>query len=179
MALLQKQLYIKKSTIPNAGKGLFTKKPISKGTRIIEYTGRRSKWKDVKDEDGKNGYIFYINRNHVIDALRTMRAFARYANDARGLVRIKGLLNNSDYVVDGLKAYIEAKRDIPAGGEILVDYGKDYWKVIRENIKLRVEEAKKEAKQKRNGVTVKNGTKHKALANAKRIKHAKRMKHES
>jgi SET domain-containing protein len=68
MALLKKQLYIKKSKIPNAGKGLFTKKPIAKGTRIIEYTGRRTKWKDVKDEDGKNGYIFYINRNHVIDA---------------------------------------------------------------------------------------------------------------
>ena len=69
MALLKKQLYIKKSKIPNAGKGLFTKKPIAKGTRIIEYTGKRTKWKDVKDEDGKNGYIFYINRNHVIDAL--------------------------------------------------------------------------------------------------------------
>ena len=119
MALLKKQLYIKKSKIPNAGKGLFTKKPIAKGTRIIEYTGRRTKWKDVKDEDGKNGYIFYINRNHVIDALPTTKAYARYANDARGLVRIKGMLNNSDYIVDGLKAYIESKKDIPAGGEIL------------------------------------------------------------
>lgn len=178
MALLQKQLYIKKSTIPNAGQGLFTKKPIAKGTRIVEYLGRRTKWKDVKDEDGKNGYIFYINRNHVIDALRTKKAYARYANDARGLVRIKGLLNNSDYVVDGLKAYIEAKKDIPAGAEILVDYGKDYWKVIRENIRLRTEEEKKkQAKQKTNGVASKrNGTTHKALANAKRLKHAKRMK---
>jgi uncharacterized protein len=171
MALLKKQLYIKKSGIPNAGKGLFTKKPIPKGTRIIEYTGKRTKWKDVKDEDGKNGYIFYINRNHVIDALPTIKAYARYANDARGLVRIKGLLNNSDYIVDGLKAYIESKRDIPAGGEILVDYGKDYWKVIRENIKLRKEE-EKEAKQKRNGtVSKKNGTKQNVKATAKRMKH--------
>lgn len=171
MALLKKQLYIKKSTIPNAGKGLFTKKPIPKGTRIIEYTGKRSTWKEVKDEDGKNGYIFYINRNNVIDALPTKKAYARYANDARGLVRIKGLLNNSDYIVDGLKAYIESKKDIPAGGEILVDYGKDYWKVIRENIQLRNEE-EKEAKQKRNGVASKrNGAKHKAHATAKRMKH--------
>jgi len=43
MALLKKQLYIKKSGIPNAGKGLFTKKPIPKGTGIIEYTGKRTK----------------------------------------------------------------------------------------------------------------------------------------
>jgi SET domain-containing protein len=171
MAQLRKQLYIKKSGIPNAGKGLFTKKAIPKGTRIIEYKGRRTTWKDVKDEDGKNGYIFYINRNHVIDALPTKKAYARYANDARGLVRIKGLLNNSDYIVDGLKAYIESKKDIPAGGEILVDYGKDYWKVIRQNIKLRKEE-EKEAKQKVNGTASKNGSSHHKLhATAKRMKH--------
>src|SRR5690606_2925408 len=56
MALLEKQLFVKKSTIPNAGKGLFTKKAIAKGTRIVEYKGKISAWKDVKDEDGKNGY---------------------------------------------------------------------------------------------------------------------------
>ena len=174
MALLKKQLYIKKSTIPDAGMGLFTKKAISKGTRIIEYTGKRSKWKEVKDEDGKNGYIFYINRNNVIDALRTKKAYARYANDARGLVRIKGLLNNADYVVDGLKAYIESKKDIPAGAEILVDYGKDYWKVIRENMKLRADEekeAQKKAKKKLKSVSSKrNGVKHQAGTTAKRKK---------
>jgi len=168
MALLRKQLYIKKSGIPNAGKGLFTKKPISKGTRIIEYTGKRTTWKEVKDEDGKNGYIFYINRNNVIDALPTKKAYARYANDARGLVRIKGVLNNSDYIVDGLKAYIESKKDIPAGGEILVDYGKDYWKVIRENIKLRKQE-EKEAR--RNGTSKPKSAKHHVQATAKRMKH--------
>jgi SET domain-containing protein len=175
MALLKKQLYIKKSTIPNAGKGLFTKKAIPKGTRIIEYTGRRTTWKEVKDEDGKNGYIFYINRNNVIDALPHKSAYARYANDARGLVRIKGLLNNSDYIVDGLKAYIESKTDIPAGGEIFVDYGKDYWKVIRENIKLWKQEEKeeREKKMKRNGTSKakRNGVKYKAHTTAKRMEH--------
>jgi len=149
MALLEKQLYVKKSTIPNSGKGLFTKKFIPKGTRIVEYKGRVSKWKDVKDEDGKNGYIFYVNRNHVIDALPVKTALARYANDARGLVRIKGITNNCDYITDGTRAYIESKKDIPAGGEIFVDYGTDYWKVIRENIKLRKKEAREEAREKK------------------------------
>ena len=149
MALLEKQLYVKKSQIPGAGKGLFTKKPIPKGTRIVEYKGKRSTWKEVKDDDGKNGYIFYINRKHVIDALPTKKALARYANDARGIVRVKGLKNNSDYIVDGLKAYIESKKAIPAKGEVFVDYGKDYWKVIRENTKEFAKEAKE--KQKKNG----------------------------
>lgn len=152
MALLEKQLFVKTSTIPNSGKGLFTKKFIPKGTRIVEYKGRISTWKDVKDEDGKNGYIFYVNRNHVIDGKPYTKAFARYANDANGLTKVKGLVNNCDYVTDGLKAYIESKKDIPAGAEIFVDYGKDYWKVIRENIKLwkkeEKEKLKKEAKPK-------------------------------
>jgi SET domain-containing protein len=146
MALLEKQLYVKKSTIPDSGKGLFTRKFIPKGTRVVEYKGRISSWKDVKDEDGKNAYIFYVNRNHVINALPTKKALARYANDARGLKRIKGLVNNCDYVTDGLKAYIESKKDIPARSEVLVDYGADYWKVIRENIKLWKAEAKEKLK---------------------------------
>ena len=165
MALLEKQLFVKKSSIPNSGKGLFTKKFIPKGTRIVEYKGRISTWKDVKDEDGKNGYIFYVNRNHVIDGKPYTKALARYANDARGLTKVPGLTNNADYVLDGLKAYIEAKKDIPAGAEILVDYGKDYWKVIRANIKLWKEE-EKEKLAKRNGV--------KRTSSAKT---AKRMKH--
>lgn len=148
MALLEKQLFVKKSKIPNAGKGLFTKKFIPKGTRIVEYKGRISSWKDVKDEDGKNGYIFYVNRNHVINALPVKSALARYANDARGLVRVKGVTNNCDYITDGKKAYIESKKDIPAGGEILVDYGGDYWKVIRENLKLWAREEKEALKKK-------------------------------
>ena len=151
MALLEKQLFIKHSTIPGSGKGLFTKKFIPKGTRIVEYKGKISAWKDVKDEDGRNGYIFYITRSHVIDALPVKTALARYANDARGLVRIKGITNNCDYISDGLQAFIESKKDIPAGSEILVDYGKDYWKVIRENIKLREKEAKDLKNKKLNG----------------------------
>jgi hypothetical protein len=108
----------------------------------------------------------------VIDGKPNKRAFARYANDARGLTRIKGLLNNADYVVDGLKAYIEAKKDIPAGGEILVDYGKDYWKIIRENIKLWSKE--KNEKQKLNGTSNRkiNGTTRKVKTTAKRMEHA-------
>jgi uncharacterized protein len=147
MALLEKQLVVKKSTIPNSGKGLFTKKFIPKGTRIVEYKGRISSWKDVKDQDGKNGYIFYVNRNHVINALPVKSALARYANDARGLVRIKGLTNNCDYITDGKQAFIESKKEIPAGAEILVDYGADYWKVIRENIKLWAKEEKEALKE--------------------------------
>jgi uncharacterized protein len=142
----------------------------------------------VKDEDGKNGYIFYVTRNHVIDARKTLKALARYANDARGLVKIKGVTNNCDYITDGLKAYIESKKDIPAGAEIFVDYGKDYWKVIRTNMKLWKQEAKELEQEKNNnkmnGTTLKNGHKRngKVVRSGKAsrklyTKTAKRMQH--
>lgn len=168
MALLEKQLIVKKSTIPNSGKGLFTRKFIPRKTRIVEYKGKISIWKEVKDEDGKNGYIFYVNRNHVINALPVKSALARYANDARGLVRIKGLTNNCDYVTEGTKAYIETKKDIAAGSEILVDYGADYWKVIRYNMKLWAAEEKEALKKslkqphRANGKSLKKSTRRKS-----------------
>ena len=136
MALLDKQLIIKKSTIPNAGKGLFTKVFIPKGTRIIEYKGRITTWKEVLKGDSFNGYVYYVKASHVIDGLKDLKALARYANDAKGLSKTVGITNNSIYEEDGLKVFIVAKKDIPAGGEILVPYGKEYWDVIRQNIKI-------------------------------------------
>jgi uncharacterized protein len=136
MALLEKQLVVKKSNLPGAGKGLFTKKFIPKGTRIVEYKGKITTWGKVDHHNGNNGYIYYVKRNHVIDAGNYEKALARYANDARGLQRLKGITNNSEYIEDNLRVFIEAKKDIPPGGEILVDYGKEYWEVIKYNKKL-------------------------------------------
>jgi SET domain-containing protein len=135
MALLEKYLKVKKSTIPQAGKGLFTTIFIAKGTRIVEYKGRIRTWKDAKF-DSTNVYIYTVNTKHVIDARTYLKAFARYANDARGLKGIKGLKNNCCFVNDGLRVYIESIRDLQAGEEIFVSYGKEYWDVIRENLKL-------------------------------------------
>lgn len=150
MALLEKHLFVQESTIPGAGKGLFTKIEIAKGSRIIEYKGRRTVWKEVKN-DSTNYYIYTINRNNVIDAQKTMSALARYANDAKGLTKIKGLKNNCVYVNEGKRAFIEAIRDIPAGGEILVDYTKEYWEVMKENMRLEGTWPLKRAGQKTEG----------------------------
>lgn len=138
MALLEKHLVVKTSTIPGAGLGLFTNVAIAKGARIVEYKGRITIWKEVKN-DSTNMYLYTINPRHVIDARRTKSAVARYANDAKGITRIKGITNNCVYVNEGLRAFIEATKNIPAGAELLVDYGKPYWDVIKENKK---EEAK-------------------------------------
>ena len=147
MALLEKKLKVKASNLPGAGKGLFAKEFISKGTRIVEYKGKITTWKEVDDNDGNNGYIYYVKRNHVIDASRHNSALARYANDARGLRRVKGIINNAQYAEEGLRVYIESKKNIPKGAEILVEYGKEYWDVIRHNIKIEKQRKKLQAPQ--------------------------------
>ena len=132
MALLEKFLEVKESTIPQAGKGLFTTIDIPKFTRIVEYKGRITTWKDV-EYDSTNGYIYTVNPKHVIDAKRTLKAVARYANDAKGLVRVEGLKNNCTYNIEGKRVYIVSMKNIPAGSELFVGYGKEYWDIIREN----------------------------------------------
>ena len=148
MALLEKKLKVKDSLLPSAGKGLFTTEFIPKGTKIVEYKGRITTWKDVDHNEGNNGYIYFVKRNYVIDASTYPSALARYANDARGIQRVKGLTNNAEYVEDGLKVYIQAVKDIPAGSEIFVEYGKEYWDAIRYNIKLDQERKRMTGKKK-------------------------------
>lgn len=135
MALLEKQLEVKDSNIESAGRGLFTGKFISKGSRIVEYKGKIRTWKEAEYDDS-NWYIFYVNENHIIDAKPYKKSLAKYINDAKGLVKIKGISNNAKFIRDGLKVFVEATKDIPAGAEILVSYGKDYWNVIRKNQKM-------------------------------------------
>ena len=148
MRLLEKDLVVRQSTIPESGEGLFTKVFIPKGTRIIEYKGKVSTWKDVDHDDGKNAYIYYVNRNRVIDAAPFKTALARYANDARGLRRIKGIKNNSVYEQKDGKVYIQSTKDISPNQEILVQYGKEYWDVIRYNKSLQKKKQAREARKK-------------------------------
>lgn len=156
MAFLEKKVEVKESVLPDAGNGLFTKVFIPKGTRILEYKGKYTSWKEVDDNDGNNGYIYFVKRHHVIDASRNKASLARYANDARGLFRVKGVKNNAEYAEEGLRVFIDAKKDIPAGTEILVEYGKEYWDVIRHNMKVdkqraRIKLEKQKKQQSRRG----------------------------
>lgn len=130
-------LYVKESQLPMAGKGLFTDKAIKKNSKIIEYKGEIINWKQYEKRvaEDKDGYLFFISKNKCIDAYPTPRYKARYANDAAGLKRVKGLTNNSSYQVFEDKCYIVAERDIKAGEEIFVDYTRDYWNCIRYNLK--------------------------------------------
>jgi hypothetical protein len=134
---LQMALIVKKSQLPGAGNGLYTTKAIRKDSKIIEYRGEvignkeyRRRCRKMEDQ-----YMFTIGRNRVIDARPTPQYKARYANDAAGITRVKGMSNNSDYMIFGNKGFIVASRDINAGEEIFVNYTKPYWDCMRRRIK--------------------------------------------
>jgi uncharacterized protein len=133
MHLHSNQLIIKRSLLPGAGNGLFTKTAIAKGTRIIEYKGKIRKWKDIKNSEADNPYLMYVTSNHVIDAGPLKSAKARYANDAKGFNRINSIKNNATYEKQGNRIFIKAMKNIPAGAEVLVGYGKEYWDTMHSN----------------------------------------------
>lgn len=130
-------LKVKRSQLPNAGKGLFTTTAIKKKEKIVEYKGEIIDWKEYtkRVKEDKDGYLFFVNRNHCIDAYNNPEHIARYANDAAGLSRVKGLKNNASYEIFGKQCFIVAERDIEPGEEIFVNYTKEYWDCIRYNIK--------------------------------------------
>ena len=136
MTVPERKLFVKESTLPGAGKGLFTTEFIAKDTCIIEYKGTISTWKNVNHDDGNNAYVFFVNNNHVVDACNHLHELGRYANDAKGLKQTKGLTNNARYVVDKKRIFIYAVKNIAAGAEIFVGYGKDYWDTIKAHKKL-------------------------------------------
>ncbi len=148
---------VKESTIPGAGKGLFTKRDLKKGERIIEYMGEiiTDAECDIRAENDQYGYIFYIGKNKCIDAYNIPEAIARYANDAKGLTKVNGITNNCCYTIYKHSGWIKAEKNIKAGSEILVSYGAEYWRDIRYNIKLETEKAK-EATKKNQELRIKN-----------------------
>lgn len=148
---MYEDLEVKKSTLPNAGKGLFTKREIKKGERFVEYLGEilNEKECDERAERDEYGYMFYISKNNCIDAYHTPEAYARYANDANGISKVKGLKNNCSYDIYKRRGWIKADKNIKAGEEIFVNYGAEYWKVIRYNIKLDKEREKEKSKKKK------------------------------
>lgn len=130
-------LFIKQSQLPGAGKGLYTSKAISKDSKIIEYRGEIIDYREYRRRARKeqDQYLFYLHRDLCIDALHTPQYKARYANDAAGITRVKGLRNNSDYVIFEDKCFIVASRNIKAGEEIFVNYTKPYWDCMRKRLK--------------------------------------------
>lgn len=140
-------LIVKTSRIPNSGKGLFTTSRIRKGDLIVEYKGENMTWAQCMKRYGKDisqaKYLYYVTNKNCVDAQYTPEELARYANDAEGFSKKKGLRNNAEYKNIKGRPYIIATKNINPGSEIFVDYSGDYWEVMKKEM----EEKKKKKKK--------------------------------
>lgn len=129
-------VYIKKSQLPKAGKGLFVKQEYRRGDIICEYEGEFIPWSECEKraQKGYEGYVFFISKNRCVDAYFTPWAMGRFANDARGIGRVSGLTNNAQYEIKRRngeqRVFIVATRTILPGQEVFVHYGLDYWRYL-------------------------------------------------
>jgi hypothetical protein len=62
----------------------------------------------------------------IIDARNTNSGVGRYANDCNGRIR-RGQQCNAKFETRRNNIYLIAKKNIYAGEEILVSYGREYW----------------------------------------------------
>ena len=127
-------LLIAPSKIPKAGLGLFARRDFSKGERICYIKGKviPNKVIERKKDWGERGKYFIELGENTLDVYDT-HSFGRYANDAEGFTKIKGLKNNSEFCQcrNGKMVYVAATKDIKAGQEIFIHYGIEYWDSLK------------------------------------------------
>jgi uncharacterized protein len=122
-------LYKSQSQIPNAGDGLFTVIDIYKEETIAIFKGEiLSEFEaKIRADAGNDGYFINLLDGSIMDS-GNVECFAKYANDAEGLVPSK-FKNNARITLDlNDNVCIEALRNIRANEELFCSYGKGYWK---------------------------------------------------
>lgn len=105
------------------GLGVFASKAIPKGTKIADYYGKEMKWKTFKQKYGdyKNHSLHTYPMRRIWKILvakeepyKSMN-LTNYINEKRGRANCELRLRA-----------LYAKKDIPKGAELLLDYPKDY-----------------------------------------------------
>lgn len=135
---------VKPSKIKGAGLGLFATRKIPANTVIDNYRGQVL---DQLEAERRHNiaYIFKVNKNKYIDAVKTNSGPARYANDCRSTA----FDCNASLAVNPRQENVTLKvknKPIPAGKEILASYGEGYWKK-REAPKVNTARNKRAAKR--------------------------------
>jgi len=108
---------------PVHGNGVFARRPIPAGERIIEYTGQRISWdkatRRAEEAGGPINHTFYFSLadGRVIDG-------GRNGNEARWINH--ACTPNCEAFEDDGKVYIHAMQDIEAGAELNYNYALIY-----------------------------------------------------
>lgn len=117
---------IRKSTIPGAGLGLFSKMAIRKGDTIGPYTGKIL-------TDAQANRAPYVNSLYLVWVCKDCWIYGEppYANYTR-YINHDDRRPNAELITSSRwkKARIAALRNIRPGEEIFFDYGESYWDCV-------------------------------------------------
>lgn len=99
------------------GLGLFTKLPIKKKMKILEYVGEMITAEEANKRGGK--YLFEISSRRTVDG-KGRENLARYINHSCD--------PNCETEIDGSRIFAwSLKKDIEPNEELTYDYGKEYF----------------------------------------------------
>jgi uncharacterized protein len=101
------------------GRGVFARRRIRKGTRVIEYLGDRVSHREADQRYGHKGvednhtFLFIVDRSVVIDG-------GANGNNARFINH--SCAPNCESLIDDRRVFVEAVRTIAPGEELTYDY---------------------------------------------------------
>lgn len=99
-----------------SGLGLFASADIPKGAFLVEYFGPMLSDAQANERGGK--YLFTLDDGRVVDG--TLRKnIARYVNHS--------CKPNCEMEIEKGRLFLYSIKKIPKGGELLYDYGKEYF----------------------------------------------------
>lgn len=122
---------IDKSTIPNAGMGVFANKTIKKGVLLGEYKGRFLTPAEYNKKKSHKDYIWEIPSNdgeiigYVDGGNKKYSNWTRYVNSPSNQKRE----NVEMKIIDGRVFYFSCK-NIKKGNELFIWYGEEYAKFL-------------------------------------------------
>lgn len=108
---------VRTSTIPKAGKGVFTKRAFKKGAKLGVYVGKVVNFKEDASRDGD--YSMEVQDGLVVVDAADCGNWTRFINDGRSKKK-----NNVKFTKTGT---VVSLRNIEEGEELFACYGPSYW----------------------------------------------------
>ena len=125
-ARIEEGVRVKLSSVPRAGMGLFAEREFKRGEKAAAYTGDLVRLDRAGNVGG--AYVLETKKGVGIDAARTNSAYGRFVNDPRGSGKQANVAFRVDPRGGGAAAALRATRAVARGEELLVPYGREYWR---------------------------------------------------
>ena len=117
---------IKKSKVPAAGKGLYSRIAIPKNKILGEYYGKRYSAEEYRNSNVDPMYVWRANDGTYVDAMPIVRGNPlRYVNAPQNIQQADWV--NTKVVMKYGKVYYKTTKKIKPGEELWVDYGGGYF----------------------------------------------------